>query len=167
MANGYTIGELSRRTGVKVPTIRFYEGRGLLPEPGRTEGGQRRYGDGELARLAFVAHARQLGFDLDAIAGLIALQDAPLEAHGKAHRIAGERLAEVRDRIARLRALEGELSRIVATCDGHPDGEPCRVLESLADQRGCCEAHRQPLSEQNDLSNAISGPQRHPSKPTP
>ena len=141
MADGYTIGELSHRTGVKVPTIRFYEGRGLLPDPGRTEGGQRRYGDGELARLAFVAHARQLGFDLDAIAELIALQDAPLDAHGSAHRIAGERLAEVRDRIARLRALEGELSRIVATCDGRPDGKPCRVLESLADHEACEEEH--------------------------
>ena len=134
---GYTIGELSRRTGVKVPTIRFYEGRGLIPDPGRTDGGQRRYGDGELARLSFIAHARQLGFDLDAIAELIVLQDAPLEAHGDAHRIAGERLAEVRDRIARLRALEGELVRIVATCDGRPDGEPCRVLESLADHGAC------------------------------
>ena len=141
MVNGYTIGELSRRTGVKVPTIRFYEVRGLLPDPGRTTGGQRRYGDGELARLAFIAHARQLGFDLDAIAGLIALQDAPFEAHGNAHRIAGERLAEVRDRIARLRALEGELSRIVATCDGHPDGQPCRVLGSLADHEACDGEH--------------------------
>ena len=137
MAKGYTIGELSRRTGVKVPTIRFYEGRGLIPDPGRTEGGQRRYGDAELARLSFIAHARQLGFDLDAIAGLIALQDAPLEAHGNAHRIAGERLAEVRDRIARLRGLERELSRVVATCDGHPDGQPCRVLDALADPEVC------------------------------
>ena len=139
--NGYTIGELSRRTGVKVPTIRFYEGRGLIPDPGRTQGGQRRYGDRELARLAFVAHARQLGFDLDAIAELITLQDAPLEAHGDAHRIAGERLAEVRERIARLRALESELDRIVATCDGRPDGKPCRVLESLADHGACDREH--------------------------
>ena len=139
--NGYTIGELSRRTGVKVPTIRFYEGRGLLPDPGRTRGGQRRYGDKELARLVFIAHARQLGFDLDAIIELIALQDARPDAHGDAHRIAGERLAEVRDRIARLRALEGELSRIVATCDGRSDGKPCRLLESLANHEACNGEH--------------------------
>ena len=99
MANGYSIGELSRRTGVKVPTIRFYEGRGLVPDPGRTEGGQRRYGDGELALLSFIAHARQLGFDLDAIAELIALQDMPHAAHADAHRIASERLVEVCGRI--------------------------------------------------------------------
>lgn len=137
MPTGLSIGELSRRTGVKVPTIRFYETRGLIPDPGRTEGGQRRYGNAEAARLAFVAHARQLGFDLDAIAELIALQDMPLTAHADAHRIAEARLAEVRDRIARLRRLEGELSRLVATCDGRSDGKPCRVLNALADHGAC------------------------------
>lgn len=141
MSGRHSIGELSRRTGVKVPTIRFYEERGLLPDPGRTQGGQRRYGDTELARLSFIAHARQLGFDLDAIAGLIALQDAPHAAHGEAHRIASERLAEVRDRIARLRRLEGELARVVATCDGHSDGQPCRVLSSLASHEACASDH--------------------------
>ena len=141
MANGYSIGELSRRTGVKVPTIRFYEGRGLVPDPGRTEGGQRRYGEGELARLSFIAHARQLGFDLDAIAELIALQDLPHAAHADAHRIASERLVEVRDRIDRLRGLEQELRRVVATCDGRPDGRPCRVLDALADHDACAGDH--------------------------
>ena len=136
-----SIGALSRLTGVKVPTIRFYEARGLIPDPGRTEGGQRRYGDGEAARLAFVAHARQLGFDLDAIAELIALQEAPRDAHGEAHRTATARLAEVRDRIAHLRNLERELSRVVATCDGEADGTPCRVLDALADHGACDEDH--------------------------
>ena len=138
---GLSIGALSRRTGVKVPTIRFYEARGLIPDPGRTEGGQRRYGDAEAARLAFVAHARQLGFDLDAIAELIALQDTPLDAHGDAHRIATARLDEVRDRIARLRRLEGELMRVVDACDGHSDGAPCRVLDALADHEACGGEH--------------------------
>ena len=49
-----SIGELSRRTNVKVPTIRYYESIGLMPDPGRTEGGQRRYGQDELERLAFI-----------------------------------------------------------------------------------------------------------------
>ena len=141
MTKGYTIGELSRRTGVKVPTIRFYEGRGLIPDPGRTEGGQRRYGNAELARLSFIAHARQLGFDLDAIMELVALQDVPHAAHADAHRIASERLIKVRDRIDRLRWLEQELRRIVAICNGQPDGEPCRVLDALADHDACEGAH--------------------------
>ena len=122
---------------MKVPTIRLYETRGLMPDPGRTDGGRRRYGNNDLARLAFITHVRQLGFDLDAVAGLIVLQDAPHAAHGEAHRIASERLAEVRDRIARLRRLEGELARVVATCDGHSDGKRCRVLDALADHEAC------------------------------
>ena len=76
MAN-YSIGEMVKRTGVKVTTIRFYETRGLLPEPGRTEGGQRRYGKSALERLTFIRHARELGFELDDILELASLTDRP------------------------------------------------------------------------------------------
>ncbi len=71
------IGTLAKRTGTKVQTIRYYEQIGLLPEPGRTEGGQRRYGDEDLDRLAFIRHARQLGFTLEAIRELLDLSDNP------------------------------------------------------------------------------------------
>ncbi|WP_307533769.1 MerR family DNA-binding protein [Paracoccus sp. PAMC 22219] len=118
-------------------TIRFYEGRGLLPDPGRTGGGQRRYGDAELDRLSFIAHARQLGFNLDAIAELIALQETPQTAHGDAQRIAKDRISDIRDRIERLRRLEMELMRVVNACDGRSDGQPCRVLHALADHQTC------------------------------
>ncbi|TQS73467.1 helix-turn-helix domain-containing protein [Rhodobacteraceae bacterium] len=138
---GHSIGALSRRTGVKVTTIRFYEGRGLIADPGRTVGGQRRYGDADLHRLSFIAHARQLGFDLDAIAELIALHETPFDAHGDAHRIASERIAEIRERITRLRRLEAELVRVVAACDGHCDDRPCQVLEALADHEACHGEH--------------------------
>lgn len=135
--HGHSIGALSKRTGVKVTTIRFYEGRGLLPDPGRTGGGQRRYGDAELDRLSFIAHARQLGFNLDAIAELIALQETPQTAHGDAHRIAKDRISDILDRIERLRRLEIELMRVVNACDGRSDGQPCRVLHALADHQAC------------------------------
>ena len=59
------IGELSQRTNVKVPTIRYYEQIGLLASPVRTEGNQRRYGPGEINRLNFIRHARELGFEID------------------------------------------------------------------------------------------------------
>ena len=61
------IGELAKRTAVKVPTIRSYEQIGLLPEPARTQSGQRRYGVAEVDRLNFIRHARELGFDIDNI----------------------------------------------------------------------------------------------------
>ena len=139
--SGLSIGTQSRRTGVKVTTIRFNETRGLMPDPGRTEGGQRRYGDEDLSRLGFIAHARQLGFDLEAISELVALRNVPPAAHGAAHRIARNRLAEVRERIARLRRLENELVRVVAACDRQSDGETCRVLDALGDHDACKGQH--------------------------
>src|SRR5690606_8356649 len=67
-----SIGDLARRTGVKVPTIRYYEQIGLLPSPPRTAGGQRRYGEDELKRLDFIRHARDLAFDIEDIRQLLA-----------------------------------------------------------------------------------------------
>ena len=72
-----SIGQLSRRTGVKVPTIRYYEQVGLMPSAGRTEGNQRRYDQDGLERLGFIRHARDLGFSLEDIKSLIALQSHP------------------------------------------------------------------------------------------
>jgi DNA-binding transcriptional MerR regulator len=62
-----SIGELSRRTGVKVPTIRYYEQVGLLAAPARTEGKQRRYRATDVMRLNFIRHGRELGFEIDDI----------------------------------------------------------------------------------------------------
>ena len=73
----YSIGDLSRRTGVKVPTIRYYEQMGLISPTHRSQGNQRRYERGDLDRLAFIRHARDLGFDIPAIRDLIALSRHP------------------------------------------------------------------------------------------
>ena len=132
--NGYSIGELSRRTGVKVPTIRFYEVRGLLPEPGRTAGNQRRYGEDGLHRLAFVSRARALGFPMEAIEQLLALDDMPDRPHVEVRGIAQAQLADVRSRIRELRSLERELDRVVELCDGEGMG-PCRILQAIANRR--------------------------------
>ena len=71
------IGTLSERTGVKVETIRYYEQAGLLPEPERSEGNQRRYGKAHLERLNFIKHGRDLGFSVEAIRALLTLSDRP------------------------------------------------------------------------------------------
>jgi DNA-binding transcriptional MerR regulator len=110
----FSIGELARRTEVKVPTIRYYEQIGLLAPPPRTEGQQRRYDKNATARLAFIKHARELGFDIEAIRALLSLQDNPDQSCGVADRIAKARIAEVEERIASLTALRVELQRMVA-----------------------------------------------------
>ena len=132
----FSIGELSRATGVKVPTIRYYEDIGLMAEAPRTEGGQRRYSSRARNRLGFIAHARDMGFPLQAIRSLIDLSEHPEKPCEGADRIAEERLAEVNDRIARLTRLKHELERML---DGHRSGRAaeCRIIEVLGDHARC------------------------------
>ncbi|MDF2983730.1 MAG: MerR family DNA-binding protein [Devosia sp.] len=133
------IGDLSRQTGVKIPTIRYYEQIGLLPSPIRTEGQQRRYDPGEVRRLNFIRHARELGFEVDAIRQLLGLADDPSRCCGEVHDITKVHLDEVKDKIARLTALRDELEAMVA-CDNRRISE-CRIIEVLADH-GQCQHHR-------------------------
>jgi DNA-binding transcriptional MerR regulator len=114
----YSIGELSKRTNVKVPTIRYYEAMGLLAAPERTKGNQRRYGTEGLERLSFIRHARDLGFSIEAISSLIQLQEHPDQSCKTATDIAVSQLANVRAKISRLKTLEKELSRITRGCNG-------------------------------------------------
>lgn len=131
-ARSVSIGELSRATGVKATTIRFYEAEGLLMPPARTEGGHRLYGKAQLDRLGFIRHARELGFGMDDIRELLRLADAPPDAPCEgADGIARRHLGAVRERLARLRSLEVELLRMTACA--HKGMGSCRVIEVLAD----------------------------------
>ncbi len=137
----FSIGELSKRANVKIPTIRYYEEMGLLAAPERTEGNQRRYDATGLERLSFIKHARDLGFSIDAISELIELQDHPDRSCHAATDIAVSQLSDVRAKIKRLRALEKELVRISKGCDGEGVSEDCYVLASLADHKLCRHEH--------------------------
>ena len=135
-----TIGTLARKTGAKVQTIRYYEQIRLLREPGRTEGGQRRYEAADLDRLAFIRHARQLGFSLDAIRELLELSDRPQQSCADADSIARRQLKQVEQRLKRLQALKTELKRMIAECQGGEVAD-CRVLEVLRDHSECLTEH--------------------------
>lgn len=134
------IGELARRTAVKVPTIRFYEQIGLLQHPSRTKSGQRRYGAVEVDRLNFIRHARELGFDIDAIRELLAMTATPQQSCHQVDSIARNHLAEVERRISSLQALKTELTRMVDEC-GHNRVCDCRIIEALADHSLCVTEH--------------------------
>jgi DNA-binding transcriptional MerR regulator len=136
-----TIGALGRNTGTKVQTIRYYEQIGLMPEPGRSEGGQRRYDPTDEDRLAFIRHARQLGFPLEAIRELLGLADTPGHSCSHVDSIASKQLREVEARIARLELLRIELRRMVTECAGG-EVSSCRVLEILRDHSECLTDHR-------------------------
>ena len=135
-----SIGQLSRRVGVKVPTIRYYEDSGLMPPPERTEGNQRRYDRAALERLGFIRHARELGFPIDAIRALLELSERPDHPCAEADRIASEQLRGVRSRIARLQKLEAELARL-ADCGADGSAACCDVLKALGDHSLCASEH--------------------------
>lgn len=126
------IGELSKRAEVKVPTIRYYEQIGLMPAAERSDGNRRTYQQSDLNRLAFIRHARELGFEVDAIRTLLSLQDRPDHSCASADVIAQARLAEVNERIAGLTALKKELERMIGECAQGRVAD-CRVIETLAD----------------------------------
>lgn len=136
----FSIGTLAQKTGTKVQTIRYYEQIGLLNEPERTAGGQRRYAQRDFDRLAFVRHGRQLGFSLDAIRDLLTLSDTPEQSCSQADSIARQQLVQVQQRILRLQALETELKRMISECQGGQSSD-CRVLEVLRDHSECLTDH--------------------------
>ena len=131
----YSIGELARRSGYAVQTLRYYEGVGLMPLPPRSTGGQRRYDSEHLRRLLFIRHARDLGFSVDQIRTLLALQDTPDQPCSVVDEIARERLLEVEARIASLKSLQRELRRLVGACGKGTVGQ-CRVIEALVAREG-------------------------------
>jgi DNA-binding transcriptional MerR regulator len=126
------IGDLARETRTKVETIRWYERDGIMPAPVRSAGGHRLYTRAHRDRLAFIRHARELGFPLEDVRELLRLADDPHRPCDEADAIARAHLASVRSRIARLRALEAELSRMVDAC-GRGRIAECHVIEVLAD----------------------------------
>lgn len=132
----FSIGELSRRSGVKIPTIRYYEQMRLLDAPERTSGNQRRYSQRGLERLSFIRHARELGLSIDDISELVSLCEDPEHSCADAHGIAARHLSNVRARIAKLRKLERELNRIASLSDAGRVGE-CSVIQTLADHALC------------------------------
>lgn len=128
----YSIGEAAQKSGIKIPTIRYYEQIGLLAGVARSEGNRRFYGADDLRRLAFIRHARELGFPMEEIRTLLQLQDDPAQPCAVADAIATARLEDVERRIARLERLRDELRKMVQQCAAGRVGE-CRVIETLAD----------------------------------
>ena len=135
-----SIGELSKRTGVKIPTIRYYEQQGLIDSPERSEGNQRRYEPAQLECLSFIKHARDLGIPIGSVKELIRLGSHPDGPCEDADRIANENLSAVRARIAKLKKLEAELERIASGCDSNKIHD-CYVIRALADHSLCEHEH--------------------------
>jgi len=131
-----TIGTLAAETGVKIPTIRYYESIGLLAPPARTGSNRRTYDPATVKRLRFIRHARELGFEIEAIRQLLALADDPAQPCQEADLLARAHLEEISSKIARLQVLEAEVRQMVEQC-ARGQVRTCRVIEVLADHSHC------------------------------
>jgi len=134
------IGGLAEQTGVKVPTIRYYESVGLLPPPPRTESNRRTYGPKDVKRLRFIRHARDLGFEVEAIRQLLSPADEPNRSCADADAIARQHLADIESKVARLLALRMEVQSMLEQC-ARGEIKDCRVIEVLADHGACQHRH--------------------------
>ncbi len=124
-----TIGGLAKAAGVNVETVRFYQRKGLLPEPVRPYGSIRRYGAPDVARIKFVKAAQRLGFSLKEIGQLLKLEDG---THcSEAAEIAVHRLADVRVRLADLARMEAALLKLVSECDTRRGKISCPLIAAL------------------------------------
>jgi len=124
-------GELARAAGVHVETIRFYERKGLLPEPPRRSSGYREYPPEAVRRIRFIQRAKELGFTLREIKGLLELRVDPETTCAAVQARAAEKIADVRHKIADLRTIEKALRKLTASCSGNGPKDDCPILNHL------------------------------------
>lgn len=135
LRRGLTIGRLAARAGVNLETIRYYEKIGLMPAPGRTDGGHRLYEPDHARRLAFIRRGRELGFGIEDIRTLLGLAEPQRRSCDEVRAIASGHLQDVRTRIADLTRLEDLLAQTVDQCLAEGTGPACPVLNLLEEPR--------------------------------
>ncbi len=124
-----TIGAFAKAAEINVETIRFYQRKGLLPEPDKPYGSIRRYGEADVTRVRFVKAAQRLGFSLEEIGELLRLEDG---THcEEASSLAERKLNDVRAKLADLRRMEAVLSDLVCACHARQGNVSCPLIASL------------------------------------
>ncbi len=131
MIDAITIGELARRGGVNLETIRYYERQGLLPKPPRTASGYRQFPPDSADRVRFIKHAQQLGFTLAEVKELLSLRVDPDKSCHDVEARARAKVADIEQRIKNLKAMHRVLSRLVAACADGRHSHECPILAAL------------------------------------
>jgi len=129
--HGLTIGELARRGGVGLETIRYYERRGLIPKPPRTGTGYRSYSAQEVRRVRFIKAAQELGFSLKEIDELLALRVDPGSTCADVRERAEAKISDIDERVRQLTRMRESLVRVTAVCCGRGPTSECPILDSL------------------------------------
>jgi len=126
-----TIGQVARRAGLGVQTIRYYEREGLLPPPARRPSGYREYPEGTVRRLLFIRRAKELGFSLREIRELLALRVDPGCTCGEVKARALAKVTDVERKITALRRIRSALLDLAEACPGGETTGDCPILEAL------------------------------------
>jgi Hg(II)-responsive transcriptional regulator len=126
-----TIGQIARRTGIGIETIRFYERKGLIDEPPRKESGYRQYDENAIARLTFIQQAKTLGFSLREINELLSLRQKPGITSREIKQVAETKLADIENKMRLLRRMQRTLKKLVDKCPGNGPTNECPILEAL------------------------------------
>lgn len=127
------IGELAKRTGATVETIRYYEKQGLLPEPSRSVGNYRLYRDAHIERLQFILHCRTLDMALEEVRVLLKYWDEPNRDCGDVDSLLDEHIEAVEERIKDLIQLKQHLTVLRQKCFSSAPAQSCGILNALAD----------------------------------
>ena len=129
------IGDVARRAGVGVETVRYYERRGLLKEPARNAAGYRQYAEDAVARVRFIRRARELGFTLKEIGELLALRHDPSASKADVKQRAEAKIIVIKAKIRDLQRTKAVLVKLAAACPGYGPLDDCPILEAL-EERG-------------------------------
>ncbi len=132
------IGEMAKRAGCQVVTIRYYEKEGLLPRPERSEGNYRLYARDDLERLEFILHCRRHGMKLDDIRRLLTFRDNPQHDCTWVTELIDGHLENVNAQIRSLEHLKQHLEQLRDACGGNQDGTRCAIMQSLDNGASCC-----------------------------
>jgi Hg(II)-responsive transcriptional regulator len=127
---------VAARAGVNVQTLRYYERRGLVPQPPRAASGYRSFPDGVVARIRFVKRAQELGFSLDEVAELLELAEGGPEECAPARAVAAARMSDLARKISDLQRMHDSLAELVATCDRRRADRCCPLLQTLEVEGG-------------------------------
>jgi Cd(II)/Pb(II)-responsive transcriptional regulator len=155
MNNNLKIGELAKRTDLLVETIRYYEQKGLLPDPPRSDGNYRLYSDTHLERLQFIRHCRSLDMTLEEIRNLLRFRDAPDQNCGEVNALLDEHIQHVGRRIKELKLLQKNLKGLRNLCRQEQATKDCGILQSLGS------AVKKQLSSSDEHRNSRLGKTHH------
>ena len=134
MSQDLTIGRLAEGAGVNVETIRYYQRRGLLPEPSKPLGGHRRYTGAAVTRVRFIKRAQQLGFTLAEVEGLLLLEDG--QSCRETRLLAEQKLATIEERIADLTRMRRLLTQMIGECRHGKRPRSCPIIATLSADEG-------------------------------